>query len=352
MRKDILLSWFGIFGLLLCGCQSVGSGSIPMTAEFPETIDLEGTPIGKELMINFPMGIEWRDSCLFLIQPGGCTAKVIRASDASDVAVFGPTGRGPDEFLSPCWIRDEANDSTFTVLDVTQRKIGTYRTFRYGDSLRFEAVGRQIQPTTGDNMLYSRPLRMRNGYYVAQIVEGGEVQNDGFAVLDSTWQLVRTFCHPLPEGNSKNKSHFQGPLVSRGDTLFYAGLMMPYLAAYRISEDGEVTTLWEQFLTEPIYEVESTGFIRWAEDEHRVGIYDLRIVGDYLVALYSGKPYSYTIPMLPETLLVFDLEGRPVKKFQLPFEHGRFALTPDGKTMYTISFLDFRIIRYDLGAVL
>lgn len=232
LHRYILLLTIGI---IFASCHSSSDRQIPLTSEFSEEVDLRGTPIGKELIINSPMGIDWRDSNLFLIQPGGCAAKIVRASDASDVAVFGLTGKGPDEFLSPCFIRDEANDSAFTILDVTQRKIATYKTYQDGDSLKFEAIYRANQPTTRDNILYTRPIRMRNGYYVAQIVVGENTGNNGLVLLDTAWQAVRTFCNPLPE-NTKEKSQFQGPFVSKGDTLFYAGLAMPYIAAYKISD--------------------------------------------------------------------------------------------------------------------
>ena len=296
------------------------------------------------------MGIEWRDSNLFIIQPGGCAAKVVRASDASEVAIFGPIGTTPEEFLSPCFIRDEANDSTFAILDVTQRKIGVYKTIRTGDSLIFEAVRRQTQPTTKNNLLYANPLRMANGFYVAQIVAGENTENKGLVLLDSTWQAIRMFSDPLPEA-SPEKSHFQGPMVSKGDTLFYAGLAMPYIAAYKISDSGEITTLWEQFLTKPVYETEANGFVHWQKNKHREGIYDLRITTNYLIATYSGKLWNLDTRTVPETLLVFDLNGNPIKKINLPNMHGRFALTPDAKTLYGYS-IDLQIIRYDLGDIL
>ena len=348
MRYTLLL---GSLIYLLSACSSSQRPPIPLTAPFPEEIDIQGTSVGKELIINPPMGIEWRDSNLFIIQPGGCAAKVVRASDASEVAIFGPIGKGPDEFLTPCFIRDEANDSTFTILDVTQRKIGVYKTIRTGDSLLFEAVRRQTQPTTKDNLLYTRPLRMANGFYVAQIVAGENTGNKGFVLLDSTWQAIRMFCDPLPE-TGPEKSHFQGSMVSKGDTLFYAGINMPYLAAYKISDNGEITTLWEQFLTKPIYKVESDGFIRWQKNKHKCGIYDLRVTDKYLIAAYSGKLWNLDISMLPETLLVFDLNGKPIKKINLPYTYGSMALTPDTKTIYTPISPDLQIIRYDLGDIL
>ena len=348
MRHTLFI---GLLGILLAACRSTGRDPIPMTPEFPEEVEIAGTPVGGELIINHPMGIEWRDSNLFLIQPGGCAAKVIRASDASDVAIFGPVGKGPDEFLTPCFIRDEANDSTFTILDVTQRKIARYRTAAVGDSLRFEAVWRGSQPTTRDNLLYTRPIRMRNGFYVAQIVAGENTGNKGLVLLDSAWQVVRTFCDPLPEGGNE-KSHFQGPLVSKGDTLFYAGITMPYIAAFKISDNGEITTLWEQFITRPLYQVEADGFVRWTKDKHQEGLCDLRLTGNHLIAAYSGKPRNLDTPIWEETLLVFDLDGHPIKKIRLPKLYGRFALTPDGKTMYGFNSPEIQIMRYDLSSVL
>lgn len=192
---------------------------------------------------------------------------------------------------------------------------------------------------------------MRSGFYVAQIVAGENTGNKGLVLLDSAWQVVRTFCDPLPEGGNE-KSHFQGPLVSKGDTLFYAGITMPYIAAFKISDNGEITTLWEQFITRPLYQVEADGFVRWIKDKHRAGIYDLRIKENHLIAAYSGKNYNLDTSILPETLLVFDLDGNPVKRIHLPYEHGRFALTPDDKTMYSTTFSGTQIMRYDLSSVL
>ena len=115
MRYTLL---FGILIYLLSACSSSQRPPIPLTAPFPEEVNIQSTPVGKELIMNLPMWIEWRDSNLFLIQPGGCAAKVVRASDASEVAIFGPIGKGPDEFLTPCFIRDDEESYIYLILPV------------------------------------------------------------------------------------------------------------------------------------------------------------------------------------------------------------------------------------------
>ena len=75
---------------------------------------------------------------------------------------------------------------------------------------------------------------------------------------------------------------------------------------------------------------------------------------NYVFCVYSGKSnvdeYGETATTLPETILVFDHKGNPIKKFHTDKDIIRVAVSEDEKTMYCISVdPEVEIIYYDIS---
>ncbi|MCL2692929.1 MAG: hypothetical protein FWE81_05800, partial [Rikenellaceae bacterium] len=267
---------------------------------FTDSISVRAVAYNTEIIMNPPSDIELVGSELLLFEPPGGRLATIGFDISRDSAArtIWHIGNGPNEFIAPFFAGQNHKDSTLFVYDVNKAILHGYKWHRDVDENIYELI------ETKDNKhgYVSWTTVLDNGYIVSRAIA---VAYNALVLFDRNYNLVTTFCNPLNVPVENFSRLYQGRLASYGNEAVFAMTPMGYITYFAVSDSGEVTTLWEHFLSEPIFLDGSRA--RFDESKNRRGFYDVKIMGDYVYALYNG--FTYDDGRSSTTILVFERQS-------------------------------------------
>lgn len=340
--------------LIICtflSCSKVNKHTYGVT--FPEEIVIDKSKeiYSKEVMAISPSQLILKDSLLFLWNAGGCAALIFNEKSMEEVAKFGMKGVGPEFFQSPHYVEDVEQSDYFYVEDVTLASLRKFRMYKQKDSLYFEKTEQKsLYQDVPNRLVCSNGNWINNQYYASYKWWPKNEETTFFALLDKNLKYLTSFMNlPVPE-TSNDFRMFNGHQASRGNLFYFVCYETGYIICYEINSPQDIKKKWEYWFNKPLYSVKD-GHIRW-DDENLIGCYDIKVTSKFVYCLYSGKKYTDNSDNdeLPETILVFDLEGTPIKKIHLNSRFVRFAVSEDDRYIYLLCALpDIGIAKYQIN---
>lgn len=332
-----------VLGVCVISCDD--NNSIP-NAHFETSASIVGKVLPYEVISNYPSQLEIIDSTLLLFRPNAMIA--LMAVNITNGAQYNMlhTGRGPGEFLSPFLVKTAPAERLMGIYDITHRKL----TYCEWDETFFRDT---IRLRTKNELMYSGEIPLRstvpldNGYMVSRSIG----QTEGvLLVLDKDFNMVSSLCNPLNIGNTEDWRSYLGQFASYGNTVIFAMMQFGYILCFDIENDGTIRKRWEYLLSDPKF-IESPEF---KPDilQNKLGFYDVKVTGRFVYALYSGKIFDNPPDNseLPTSILVFDLDGHPITKFELDSSFVRIAVTQDDSKIYGFS-VSGDIVCYELDEI-
>ena len=308
-----------IFSLmfLLVSCKKTSYEVLP-------EVEVEPVLFSDNLIMTPPLQMKDLKSHLVFVTPGMEQSLVFFDKKRQKTQAWGKIGNGPDDFTSAALV--EYKDGKVKLFDSNLRKCVEYR-LQLTDSVQLHRLHEYRYQSDSITLLNLHV--MDNGMMVGFAGIGCAQM---FVLLDSKMQQVKTFgtvpLNGLPE---KNNLQLYGWFTSYKNKLFFASQSMGYLVCFNI-EDNQVTKEWEQFLTEPLYDLESR---KWKK-ENKYGFFDVVANDKYVFAAFSGKSVTDSEKLIPQNVLVFTHEGKLVKNVRYRNAAiGKMALSDDSK-IYTI----------------
>lgn len=308
--------------LLIASCHSFNKTSKETINLINET-EINPLVLDLDIVMTPPAQLLVEKDFLVFINPGGGHPVLFLNKNTKDIFLWGQTGSGPDDFISPKCIEQNNN---LTLYDVNLHKAIEF-TVDMKDSISLIPQKRQyIQP---DSISLIDLHTMSNGFTVGAVGIGGEKM---FALLNKEMKIIRTFGEPPIEGLPKeNFLSVYGTLASFGDKLFFSCLRTGYIACYTIRNNGNVAKEWEHYLTVPLYDA---NFDKWTPD-NKYGAFDVKATKEYVFVAFSGKILSSSSSVLPQNLLIFNHSGKLIKNIRCKDSSiGKFAI--DGDTIYAL----------------
>ncbi|MCL2561509.1 MAG: TolB-like 6-bladed beta-propeller domain-containing protein, partial [Rikenellaceae bacterium] len=297
--RKIMLAFMIIaipYVLLSCGGREKNyySGVV-----FTDSISVRAVAYNTEIIMMPPSNIELVGSELLLFRPGGGYAAIgFDISKDSAARTIWHIGNGPNEFIAPFFAGQNHKDSTMFVYDSTKATLYNYKWHRNDNKNIYEL----IETKDNKNGYGSSTTILDNGYIVSQNLF---VADNTLVLFDRDYNIVTTFCNPLKISQENFARLYQGHITSCGNEAVFAMTETGYITYLSVSDSGEVTTLWEHFLSEPIFLDGSRE--RFDDDKNRRGFYDVKIMGDYVYALYNG--FTYDDGRSSTTILVFERQS-------------------------------------------
>ncbi len=284
-----------------------------------------------------------------------CAYRVVDLESKRFIDKFGYFGTGPSEFFCQKYAGKTLDNDTIYAYDLTFRRIQVLSrkekttTYQYSHTLPIK---------TKDDSYFSVLRRLENGYYVGVPYSG---KYPFFVLFDASGQETGRF-GKLPVIGEYDEvmdlKRLEGNLETSENSVYYGTDHFGYLARYDLNDNGEATLVWEQYLSEPQYEIED-GRITRKMDKNLEGFCGITTVGDYVLATYSGK-LGFRIDQedlgahLPETLIVFrKKDGKVLKRLHLDRRGTLLAATEDGKTLIMETYApEVTYCLYDLEKIL
>jgi hypothetical protein len=324
--KNYILFILPLFLLSSCTKKEKDFLNIP-------SIPIHGTALEEEIISSEGGVMSLIDSCFFICRPNFKDAfLVLDEATGKEITKLGSIGEGPGEFTLPVMAGGSSNGDTLYIAN-RPNKVHLYVRKGKGDYQYLETKTIHLE-----KMEYVTDVhRISNGYYVLTTLSGG---HEFFILLDANLREVKRFGnHPVKgmtaEANDFMK--FQGRMTSYKNSFYFATMFFGYIARYDISNNGDVTLVWEKTVVPTACNVYEANLAIRAH-ENRDGFYGLAANDKYLFATYSGIPYAAadTDPSacVPKTLVAFSTSGELLGKYAFENKSGRVCLSKDGRYLY------------------
>ncbi|MCD7923776.1 MAG: hypothetical protein LUI85_03390 [Bacteroides sp.] len=273
------------------------------------------------------------DSCFLICMPDPKNVcLVLDRQTGKEITRLGKYGGGPGEFSYPIVAGTSSNNDTLYIANMpnkvelfTRKQKGFYQ-FLEEKSIKLKKME-----------FMTDIIRISDGYYVITTLSGGK---EFFILLDSNLHEIKRFGHHPIKGMTAEANsfmRFQGRMTSYKNSFYFATMFFGYIARYDISNNGDVTLIWEKMVTPPkcnIYEAN----IGIRTHENRDGFYGLAANNKYLFATYSGIFYAAadTDPSacVPKTLVAFSTSGELIGEYALDHKSSQVCLSENGDNLY------------------
>lgn len=320
---------------------------------FPEEIIIDKSKeiYTKEVIALSPSQLILKDSLLFLWKAGGCAALVFNEKNMEEIGKFGMKGVGPEFFQSPHYVEDPEQNDYFYVEDVTLGSLRKFRMYKQKDSLCFMKTEQiALYQDVSNQIVCSNGCWINNQYYTSYKWWPENKENSLFVLLDKNMKVLTSFMDPPVPESSNDFRMLNGYQVSLGNLFYFVSAETGYIVCYEINSPEDIKRKWEYWFNKPLYSLKD-GHIRW-DNENLLGCYDIKVTSKFVYCLYSGKKYTDNgdNDELPETILVFDLEGNPIKKIHLNSRFIRLAVSEDDRYIYLLCALpDIGVAKYQIN---
>ena len=311
------------------------------------------TPLQGELMEEFLMTpytklMKFIQSRLFHFTPAHGVSCLITNEYTDTLGYLPSIGNGPGEFTSswPDYAGISSGKDTLYMYDTSIRTVRRYE-------LKFETNG--IKSTFIDKTKLkekgkpdqrildwgiNRLKRLDNGYYVGFCDLATQYT---FALFDSNLNEIAKFGeYPIKNMFDEGKLHFipcfDGSLEVKGNSIYHATRDFAYMARYDVSNEGEVKLVWKKFYAKTKCRSSNNGIV--FRPDNIQGFTSIAIGKEHIFAAYSGVESGEIyrqrsgMAIYPRTIAVFDLQGNPLKKFQLQGRFVPICLDEDEEYLY------------------
>jgi hypothetical protein len=307
-----------------------------------------------DLMIKYCGKMLYNNNCLLLTFAGIHRENVVvSAEDGTELGTLGRRGQGPGEYIVPLFCSFSANGDSTSIYDMSKGNVLVYATDYQKDTFSVK-YAYSIKPPEWH--LYYNLMRLKNGLYVAQPLER-KVGEPAYDLLDSKLNVIAQFGNvPIKlytDFTDFRKIYDNASMSVYGNKVFIALFRIGYIAGYEISDNGEITTLFEKLLVEPNYK-SSDGYIVLSKDKNMLGALDITASEDFIFITWSGKYMSDLkedgTGLESESIAVFDHKGNLVSRVKMNNIGQKIGVSTDGKTLYTCTlYPEFDIESYNIA---
>lgn len=294
-----------------------------------DSMTLSGQEYENEIIFSSPRNLELLDDKLILLWPNNSNViQFINRYDGTSEGFWGQFGNGPGEFLAPYCSKVSEHNHCIYIYDQMMKVL---REYSINESFYSKTDSKNETYYENSDIVLGNLHKINSKYSVASIIFG--INNSIIALLDENLNIINSF------GTLKNQpqqntilSSYTGIFASSQNKFIYAMRNFGYIAEFEIVS-GKIEKKWEHYLDEPIYDDNGNLKIKELKD----GFYDVKMTDNYIYCTYSGK-----IPdknnYLPETILVFDYSGNPIKRIYTDRQLTTIAVSKDDKMIYATSF--------------
>jgi len=321
---------------LFVSCSSPKQEGMKDIMKLP-TYSVEGVKYNKEEIIG---GTAWEfhrigDNFFIFNALPNSAALVVRMSDCKELGVFMPKGMGPGECVTPRYAGCSAGEDAIYIYDTSKSTMTEFDfPSQSADTLNYQ-LARSVRST--DQEMYGPTCRLENGLSVSFRMSG---TRHLFSLLDERMDTIRTFGSlPIPIEDDEVKSFidFQCVMTSKKNTFYYASKLLPYMCAYEVKDHNNIELKFKHNYL-PAYYTYSDGRLRMDQDKTIEPFYDLKINGDYIWTIYNettaNEIREYMSKANCEMIVIFNKQGEPLAKYNLPVKGNHFCFSRDGSKMY------------------
>lgn len=317
-----------ITSFIYCSCDT----SIKKKINFTRVEKVEKKVIVKRLNMNFPGSFIVTDSLIIVNNPFSPENVLEFYDKGSGEFLFAGArkGNGPDEILTSTGL--DYRDSRIQVLDPNLRKYFEYKI----DIKNSKVVPKVISLKEFEQQITSI-FKISSNQYVTNSNKLGNL----FSTINLSTKKCDNFGAIPIVGSEKIiniNDRFQGSLKVNQSGLYFVfgAFSTPYLCLYAL-QDGSFNKKFELYITEPKYKI-SNKKLFW-DDENITGFLDIAISDNRIYALHSSlrkkDVNGRSISSLPKTIYEFDIEGKPVCKYETEDHLIRLTCDRSGK-LYSI----------------
>ena len=301
--------------------------------ELGKPISIQAIEYGKEIIMSNPLGIEIIENNLYIFQPNGENAALIMDIDSGNIInSWGRRGNGPGEFYYPIyWGKTQ---DTFYLHNVNRYQLRKYTLL---DSEL--TLAKEIE--MDKNQFLRHATVLENGCIVASVIYGTPKP---LILLDKQLNTLINF-GDIPDKAHSSENHITySHCLSSYKNMFVAAMHnLGYIACYEQKGDS-IEKKWEHYLEKPIYKGRELD-----RKTLKRGFSDVKMTSKYIFCVYFGKKWDISGNSQPETILVFNHEGKLLKNFHLDRSISQIAISNDEKTIYAISLEpDINVIKYQV----
>lgn len=341
-RTNIVL--FMVLLMTFFSCEEQEK-KVPFDVQEMPSIPLEGELLEEELLAPRTSQMEFVQSQLFLFTPQREEACLVVNEKGDTIGLFAGIGQGPGELNQwPYFSGTSVNQDTIYMFDGRSKKLYSYHLNVSSEKVEYKFLEskpiKEAKAPEGiiDNGIFFF-VKLENGFYVGLRVINNK---DLFSLFDEDLNEISRFGdYPFYDGLDKETNFrvttcFNGPLKVKGNSLYYAINRFAYIARYDISDDGAITKVWDNFYAK-VHSLAKNNEIFFHADNIE-GFTDLAIGEKYIYAAYRGMESGEAnrqrsaMATYPSSLLVLDLNGKPLAKFDLGKRY--FPLCIDDKEEY------------------
>lgn len=298
------------------------------------------TPLQGELMEEFLMTPSTKlmkiiQSRLFHFTPADGVSCLITNEYTDTLGYLPPFGNGPGEFISslPDYAGISLSKDTLYMYDTSIRTVKKYHLDFGTDRVRNTFIDKtklkeKRKPEGVGDWGINRLKRLDNGLYVGFC---DIATQNTFALFDSNLNEITKFGeYPIKNMFDAGKLHyipcFDGPLEIKGNSIYHATRDFAYMARYDVSDTGDVKLVWKKFYAKTKCRSSNNGIV--FKSDNIQGFTSIAIGKEHIFAAYSGVESGEIyrqrsgMAIYPRTIVILDLQGNPLKKFQL---QGRFV---------------------------
>jgi len=249
-------------------------------------------------------------------------------------------GAGPNEMFSPPQSITPLTNNQLSYFDA-QARIIYQANYSKPDSIKIT----KIKNFTNTQTLFLGLIPMAYDYYVGI----GLIESGRYAVIDKNGKNVSiNFDYPkdeMKQGNNFQKAlAYQGGLIPNSDKtkFFFYCISSEILEIMQLQKNGTLTKIRDIHFDYATYRPEGDGKNTIAATimkESKAAFISATATSNYIYLLYSGRTIGVDINLAfkSNTILVFDWEGNPIKRYNLDIDITTFTVSEDDKTIYAIS---------------
>lgn len=297
---------------------------------------LKGEIMEEYLMTPYTKQMKFIQSRLFHFTPANGVSCLITNEYTDTLGYLPPPGNGPGEFTSswPDYTGISSGKDTLYMYDTSIRTVRRYQLHFETDKVNGTFIDKtKLKEKEQPNKQIldwgiNRLKRLDNGYYVGFCDIAMQYT---FALFDSDLNEITKFGeYPIKNMFDEDKLHFvscfDGPLEIQGNSIYHATRDFAYMARYDVSDEGDVKLVWKKFYAKTKCHSSNNGIV--FKSDNIQGFTSIAIGKEHIFAAYSGVESGELhrkrsgMALYPRTIVVFDLQGNPLKKFQL---EGRFV---------------------------
>ena len=323
-----------LMALLLFSCSSEQENNDFFDLTSMPAVSVEGELIDEYLMAYKSNQMEFIQSKLFHFAPTEKEACLVTTEKNDTVGYFSGIGGGPGEMLQPYFCGVSEEQDTIYMYDNTYKKLFIFHLqITEKGEIDYTLIENKSQTNTdrlqynGRNMsqMYFHLTRLENGYYIAYRVLTKE---DIFTLLDKDLNEIANFGeYPIDKGlfsereEFRTTTYFAGAMAADGNSFYFGSHHFGYLYRYDISNQGELTKVWQKQFMKPQYFMKGNK-VKF-NSASLEAFYDLVIGKEYIYATFSGIENGELFrtkkhdALTPKTLVILDKQGNVKGKFDL-----------------------------------